>query len=94
MTKKARKTAVSKASKGKTSRAGKRTAAKARSLAAPKKSRPAAKTISAAKRGTKPPESFLRKVAGAIKGVVDTLTEAEELHHRLDPDASRDVEPE
>jgi hypothetical protein len=39
-------------------------------------------------------ESLAHRIGGAFKAVVDTLTDAEQLHHRLDPDASRDPDPE
>lgn len=41
-----------------------------------------------------PHESFSHRIGSAFKAVVDTLTEAEQLHHRLEPNPSRDPDPE
>jgi hypothetical protein len=38
------------------------------------------------------PESFSQKVAGAFHAIVDTLSDAEQLHHKLDPGVSREPE--
>jgi hypothetical protein len=37
-------------------------------------------------------ESFLRKVEGAVEAVFDTLTDAERLHRKLEPDITPDQE--
>jgi hypothetical protein len=50
--------------------------------------KPAGQPIAIAKR----PESFSHKVAGAFEAVVDTLVDAEELHHKLEPEISREPE--
>ena len=39
-----------------------------------------------------PPKSFPEKVAGAFSTVVDILTDAEQLHHKLEPEISREPE--
>jgi hypothetical protein len=44
--------------------------------------------------GVPPRQSFSHRIAGAFKAVVDTLADAEQLHHRLDPDPTRDLDPE
>jgi predicted lipid-binding transport protein (Tim44 family) len=61
---------------------------------APKNAKPAAKKKPTGQPAAKQPENFLHKVAGAFEGVVDTLVDAEQLHHRLDPDPTRDLDPE
>jgi hypothetical protein len=40
----------------------------------------------------KAPESFSQKVAGAFHAIVDTLSDAEQLHRKLDPGVSREPE--
>jgi ribonuclease R len=50
--------------------------------------KPTGQPIAIAKR----PESFSHKVAGAFEAVVDTLVDAEELHHKLEPEISREPE--
>jgi hypothetical protein len=52
---------------------------------APAPSGPAAKT------GT-PQETLSHKIAHAVGAVVDVFTDAERLHHRLDPDISNEPE--
>jgi len=39
-------------------------------------------------------ESLSRKIGGAFKAIIDTLSDAEQLHRRLDPDPTRDPDPE
>ncbi len=69
---------------------------KRRKVAAPKKSKPIAKEKKKKLAGKKirkpPPESFADKVADAFTAIVDTLTDAERLHHKLDPGVSREPE--
>jgi hypothetical protein len=95
MAKKTRKAVASKAKKTKTPASKKRPVVKARSkVAAPTKAKsappkkPAGQPIAVAKR----PESFSHKVAGAFEAVVDTLVDAERLHHKLEPEISREPE--
>jgi hypothetical protein len=68
------------------------TAAKQAGAAAGKE--PAATPQPAALARTTARETLTHKIAGAFKAVVDTLAEAEQLHHRLDPDPSKDTDPE
>lgn len=93
MAKKARK-AASKARKVKASARPKRSAVKTRGKSAtPKKVKVAAKRKPIRKRvARKQPESFSHKVADVFKTVVDTLVDAEQLHHKLDPEVSREPE--
>jgi hypothetical protein len=90
MAKKARKKPASKAAKK--SKGFKKKGAmskKKRKAAAKKKSKPVAKK----RLGSKPPpKSFPGKVAGAFTALADTLTDAERLHHKLDPGVSREPE--
>jgi hypothetical protein len=73
-----------------------------RKILAPKKPDPIAATPPAAQQQPATPasapapahESFSHRIGSAIKAVVDTLADAEQLHHRLDPDPSKDVDPE
>ena len=68
-------------------------AKKRRKVAAQKKSKPIAKKKPAEKKiSTQPPESFPHKVADAVTAVVDILTDAERLHHKLDPGVSNEPE--
>lgn len=93
MAKKARKAAASKARKAKSSAGRKRPAAKAwRQVATPKRAKAVAKKKAARKRSAKRPESFLQKVEGAFEAVLDTLTDAERLHRKLEPEISREPE--
>ena len=107
MAKKTRKSTAAKAtkkSKASTRKKGAKTkgavSKKRRKVAAQrKKSKPLAKkniknkkTLARKKIRKPPPESFSEKVAEAFTAVVDTLTDAERLHHKLDPDVSREPE--
>jgi len=72
---------------------------KRRKVAAQKKSKPIAKKKLIAKKkpaekkiSTQPPESFPHKVADAFTAIVDILTDAEQLHHKLDPGVSNEPE--
>ena len=100
MAKKRRKKAAARATKSAKVTA-KRTSAKTkaaiaktrRKVAAPKPSRPVAAKKPERKPIAKPrPESFAKKVAHAFTAVVDTLTDAERLHHKLDPGVSPEPE--
>jgi len=54
---------------------------------------PVSKKAVAGKKIRKPvPKSFIGKVEGAITAIVDTITDAERLHHQLDPGVSREPE--
>jgi hypothetical protein len=105
---KKRKGAAAKAKKTKTSAKKKHSALKAQRKAtapkkatpkkaksvAPKKAKPVATEKSTGQSVVKRQESFSHKVAGAFEAVVDTLVDAEQLHRRLDPDPTRDHDPE
>ncbi len=78
-----KKTARKKAAKKKSAISKKR-----RKVAAQKKSKPIAKK----KISMQPPESFPHKVADAFTAIVDILTDAERLHHKLDPGVSNEPE--
>jgi hypothetical protein len=73
-----------------------------RKILAPKKSDPIAAIPPAAQQQSATPasapvpahESLSHRIGSAIKAVVDTLADAEQLHRRLDPDPSKDVDPE
>jgi hypothetical protein len=76
---------------------------KRRKVAAQKKSKPMAKSQPIAEKqpaGNEipkpPPESFTHKVEHKVEdlfsAIGDTLTDAERLHHKLDPDVSREPE--
>jgi hypothetical protein len=65
--------------------------------AAPKKSKPVAEPAAKTKpAGEQPHQSLLerveKKVAGAFTAVADILTDAEQLHQKLDPGVSREPE--
>lgn len=106
MAKKTRKKSAAKAtktSKALTRKKGARkktaVAKKSRKVAARKKSKPIAKKKPVAKKTPArkkirkpPPESFVEKVEDAFTAVVDILTDAERLHHKLDPGVSREPE--
>jgi hypothetical protein len=95
MAKKVRKKAASKATKKSRALPKKKGAVtkKKRKAAAKKKSKPIAKKKLTRKKIRKPPPESLRdEVAGAFTAVVDTLTDAERLHHKLDPGVSREPE--
>ncbi len=101
MAKKARK-AAAKARKTKTSaKRKKRSAVKTRrKTAAPKRAKSLpnkslakkTKKKSAPKPSVTPRESFLQRVEDAVEAVLDTLTDAEHLHRKLEPDISREPE--
>jgi hypothetical protein len=70
---------------------------KGRKAVAPKKSKPVAKPAAKTKpAGEQPHQSLLerveKKIAGAFTAVADTLTDAEQLHEKLDPGVSREPE--
>jgi len=97
MAKKTRKRVASKAarkSKAATKKAKKAAPTKKRrKAAAQKKSKPAVSKKPAAKKVRTPrPESLPERVADVFTAIVDTLTDAERLHHKLDPGVSREPE--
>jgi hypothetical protein len=57
---------------------------------------PATSQPAASQQTAKPRRSFVRrieeKVEGAFEAVFDTLTDAERLHHKLEPDITPDQE--
>ena len=66
-------------------------------VATPTKSvtkKPVAKAPAQSASGTKaaPPETLSHKIAGAVGAVVDIFTNAERLHHKLEPDISNEPE--
>lgn len=66
---------------------------KIRKVAAQKKSQPAATKKRAGQEARNaPPKSFPNKVAGVFTAIADTVTDAERLHHQLDPGVSREPE--
>ena len=93
-----RKAAKKKTAKRKSAKTKRTAAKKPRKLAARKTTKPAAKKTVAAKTkpaaGTinAPPESLPHKVAGVFSAVVDIFTDAERLHHKLEPDISNEPE--
>lgn len=93
---KKRKVSAGKVRPANASASKKRAAAKAAKSVAKKKV--AAKKVANKKTTVKPAakqsESLAHKVAGAFRAVLDTLTDAERLHHRLEPDPTRDPDPE
>jgi hypothetical protein len=108
MVKKARKQAAAKVAKRSTKKksakkksAGRKAAvAKKRrkvaaKVSAPKKFQPISEAKPAAKAAVPPPrKTIVERLEGAVGAVADIFTDAEQLHHRLDPDPSRDPDPE
>lgn len=96
MAKKARKKVAAKATKtAKRKSAPKRKAAVTTArhkTAAPKKAKAAAKQQPAAKPAAQPRRSIVQRIEGAVSAVFDTLTDAERLHHKLDPGISPEPE--
>jgi hypothetical protein len=105
MAKRMRRKAAAKAPKRtKAARKTKRAASKTRrKTATPKKLKAAAPTkpqapAPQAQPATKPSgaprESLAHRIGGAFKAVVDTLSDAERLHHQLDPDPTKGLDLE
>ena len=93
MAKKTRKRTASKAIRKAKTSSKKGTMAKTRRKAvAPKKFKSVVRKARARKPISKAPKSFSQKVAGAFHAIVDTLSEAEQLHRKLDPGVSREPE--
>jgi hypothetical protein len=89
---KTRKRTVSKTTKKARTSSKKGTMARTRHKSvAPKKSKSARKAR-VGKPIPKAPESFSQKVAAAFHTIVDTLSDAEQLHRKLDPGVSREPE--
>ena len=92
MAKTTRKRTASKATKNaKTSSKG-AMAKTRRKVVAPKKFKSVVRKARVMKPIPKAPESFSQKVAGAFHAIVDTLSDAEQLHRKLDPGVSREPE--
>ena len=90
MARKARKKSAAKAKKKPTavSKKKRRTVAKKKSKAAARK-----KTARKAKPKTKPkPKGLIATLVADFKAAVDTLTDAERLHRKLEPHVSREPE--
>jgi len=92
MAKKSRKQSAAKATKKPAAAAKKKskTVAKKKSKAvakrkAARKAKPKSKPIAMRK-------GVLAQIAGAAKAVVDTLTDAEQMHHKMEPHVSREPE--
>ena len=64
---------------------------KKRKTAAKKKSKPAARRKAA---GKAKPKGVIGEIAGGFAAVMDTLSEAERLHQKLEPRPAQDREPE
>lgn len=102
MAKKKRKAAAkaAKTSKAKRKVAKKKTAiAKKRGTLAARKRKPVvtkaavqAKPAEGKKAGAPPPESLSHKIGSAVGAVIDILTDAERLHHKLEPGISNEPE--
>ena len=89
MAKKSRKKSAAKAKKKPAAAAKKKS-----KTVAKKKSKVVAKRKAArkAKPKSKPRKGVLAQIAGAAKAVVDTLTDAEQMHHKMEPHVSREPE--
>ena len=88
MAKKARKKSASKTKKKKPAIAKKK-----RKAAAKKTSKAAARKKAAKPTKAKPQrKGVVAGIVGAAKAVVDTLTDAERLHHKMEPHVSREPE--
>ena len=93
MARKTRKTTASKATKKAKTSSKKGTMAKTRRIAvAPKKSKSVVRKVRAKKPIPKASESLSQRVAAAFHTIVDTLSDAEQLHRKLDPGVSREPE--
>jgi hypothetical protein len=57
-------------------------------------SQPSTPEQSAGQPSAPAPESLSHRIAGAFKAAIDTVSEAEQLHRRLDPDPARGPDPE
>jgi hypothetical protein len=93
MARKTRKRTASKATKKAKTSSKKGTMAKTRRIAvAPKKSKSVVRKVRAKKPIPKASESLSQRVAAAFHTIVDTLSDAEQLHRKLDPGVSREPE--
>ncbi|MFZ0150515.1 MAG: hypothetical protein WBG18_08150 [Xanthobacteraceae bacterium] len=93
MPKEKRKRTASKATKKAKTSSKKRTMAKTRRKAvASKKSKSVLRKARDEKPTPKASESFSQRVAAAFHTIVDTLSDAEQLHRKLDPGVSREPE--
>jgi hypothetical protein len=93
MARKTRKRTASKATKKAKTSSKMGTMAKTRRIAvAPKKSKSVVRKVRAKKPIPKASESLSQRVAAAFHTIVDTLSDAEQLHRKLDPGVSREPE--
>ncbi len=93
MARKRRKSPASKATKkARTSRKKGKMAKTRRKAVAPKKSKSVVRKARARKPIPKASESLSQRVAVAFHTVLDTLSDAEQLHRKLDPGVSREPE--
>lgn len=93
MARKTRKRTASKATKKAKTSSKKGTMAKTRRIAvAPKKSKSVVRKVRAKKPIPKASESLSQRVAAAFHTIVETLSDAEQLHRKLDPGVSREPE--
>jgi hypothetical protein len=93
MAREMRKRIASKATKKAKTSSKKRTKAKTRRKAvASKKSKSALRKARDKRPPPKASESFSQRVAAAFHTIVDTLSDAEQLHRKLDPGVSREPE--
>ncbi len=82
----AKKTAVAK-TRGKSA-----VAKQSKSVAKKPITKPPVKPAAGTKPAAPPPESLSHKIAGAVGAVVDIFTDAERLHHKLEPGISNEPE--
>jgi hypothetical protein len=92
MAKTTRKWTVSKTTKKARTSSKKGAMAKTRRKAVAPKESKSAREARVGKPIPKAPESFSQKVAAAFHTIVDTLSDAEQLHRKLDPGVSREPE--
>ena len=65
-----------------------------RKAAAKKRSKPARKKTAPKTSSKTKPKGILTEITGGFEAVIDTLTEAERLHRKLEPRPALDREPE
>jgi hypothetical protein len=93
--KSAKKKSAKKKSAGRKAAVAKKRRKVAAKVSAPKKFQPISEAKPAAKAAVPPPrKTIVERLEGAVGAVADIFTDAEQLHHRLDPDPSRDPDPE
>jgi hypothetical protein len=93
MANKTRKRTASKAKKEVKTSSKKGTMAKSqRKAVTPKKSKSVVRKTRVRKPIPNAPETFVQKIGAAFHTIVDTLSDAEHLHRKLDPGVSREPE--